>query len=44
MLRELEKERGNLIEYDIEERIVATQDAFNVAASVHFEREGLLHV
>jgi hypothetical protein len=34
----------DLIEHDVEERIVTTQHAFDVSAGVHFEREGLLHV
>jgi hypothetical protein len=35
---------ARLIEHDVKERIVATQNSFDVSASVHFEREGLLHV
>jgi hypothetical protein len=34
----------NLIEHNVKERIIATQHTLNVAAGVHFEREGFLHV
>ena len=34
----------DLVQNDVEERVIATQYAFDVAAGVHFEREGFLHV
>ena len=34
----------DLVQNDVEERVIATQYAFDVAAGVHFKGESLLHI
>lgn len=42
--RKMQKKLQHLIKHDVEERIVATQNALDVSTSIHFKREGLLHI
>ena len=38
------KQSADLVEHNVKKRVVTTQNALDVTAGVHFEREGLFHI